>query len=336
MRESRFVDAMLYDGLSSDEHEVVLEFTPTKRIKIEKFGIDVAFDEVQISSRLASTPRILKFPNKVVVKTLQNDTIDEIIEQLYNDEQMVHKIEKSWIWTMVSLVFMVVFVGFLLTYGSSFGAKFIADKLPADSLDKISQISLEQMVSSDMLKPTKLSLNQKRTIQSHFDRLINGDKKYKLHFYSAPDIGANAFALPSGDIVLTDQLVAKSKDDNFIDIMGVLAHEKGHVVKKHSLQGAIKSAILASIVGYISGDITSIAVALPTLLIENGYSREFEEEADMYAVIELSKLGVEIRPMAELFKELGKEEMNATSADKYFSTHPLTEDRVKFFNKFIN
>lgn len=336
MQDSIFIQGLLYDGISSDEHQVVMEFTLTSRVKILSFSIDVAFNEVNISPRLASTPRLLKFPNKMLVKSLQNDEIDKIVEHLRDDEQMIHKIEKSWLWSFVAVALMGIFIWLLLSVGADVSAKVISTMLPQNSLDKISQISLEQMKDGDMLKPTKLSINQKKIIQSHFDRLANGDKRYKLHFYSAPQIGANAFALPSGDIVLTDQLVAKSKDDNFIDIMGVLAHEKGHVVKKHSLQGAVKTAISGAIIGYLTGDVSSIAAALPSVLIENGYSREFEEEADSYAVVELAKLGEPIKPMAKLFEALGESEGNASSVDKYFSSHPLTEDRIKFFNKFID
>jgi len=63
-----FIDAVLYDGRSSKEHQVVIEFTPERRVVIPSKEIDVALDEVRIASRLGNTPRVLSFPNGIRCK----------------------------------------------------------------------------------------------------------------------------------------------------------------------------------------------------------------------------------------------------------------------------
>jgi len=168
--------------------------------------------------------------------------------------------------------------------------------------------------------------------------LVDGERGYKLHFRSSPKMGPNAFALPSGDIVLTDQLVALSQDDEFRDILGVLAHEKGHVVKKHSLRIAIKTGISGAIIGYITGDVSVLASTIPTILINSSYSREFEHEADVHAVKELKDMNISTKYIATLFEELEKKqggEENATVMSM-FASHPLTSQRIDYFKSYID
>ena len=86
-------------------------------------------------------------------------------------------------------------------------------------------------------------------------------------------MGANAFALPNGTIVVTDDLVKLAEHDD--ELVAVLAHEIGHVVSRHALRRVLQDSGVMLLVAGITGDIVSIsslAAALPTLLIEAKYS----------------------------------------------------------------
>ena len=333
------VDALLYDGITSKEHEVTLDFTFGRRVIIASHNIDVALEDIVIESRLGNTPRVIEFPNGVRCKSEQNDTIDQILLDFNLNKSKTHKIESSLVLTIGSVLLTIGFVWFMLTGGANYSANFLANILPQTSLDKMSELTMEQL-EKGFLKKSKLSERQERIIQAHFDKLTQGDSRYKLHFRSSPEMGANAFALPSGDIVLTDQLVALSRDDEFRDILGVLAHEKGHVVKKHSLRMAIKTGIASAIVGYITGDISVLATTIPTVLINSSYSRDFEREADAHALKEMKKMGVSTIYMAHLFEALAKkyegaEESNSTIG-ALMASHPLTAERIEFFKSHAN
>lgn len=332
------VEALLYDGKSSKEHEVVIDFTFGRRVKIASHNIDIALEELVIESRLGNTPRVLEFPNGVRCKSHENDKIDQLLLDFNINKSKTHKIESSKLLTLSSIVLTIGFVWFMLTGGANYTANFLANILPQTTLNKMSKVTLEQLEES-LLKPSKLTKRQKGIIQAHFDKLVDGDKHYKLHFHSAPQIGANAFALPSGDIVLTDQLVALSRDDDFRDILGVLAHEKGHVVYKHSLRMAIKTGLASVISGYITGDISVVASTIPTVLINSSYSREFEHEADENAVKEMKRLGVSTIYMANLFEALEKksESMESNSTvGSLLASHPLTSERIEYFKRHAN
>ncbi len=331
------IEALLYDGKSSKEHEVSIEFTANRRVVILSHDIDVSLDEVEIESRLGNTPRVIEFENGIRCKSKENDKLDQVLKEFGLSKSKAYKIESSLGLTIGSVLVTIGFIWFMLTTGATYTSNALASILPKSTLDKVSDISMGQL-EDNYLHPSKLSDRQKRIIQGHFDALTEGEAGYKLHFRSSPQIGPNAFALPSGDVVLTDQLVALSQDDEFRDILGVLAHEKGHVVKKHSLRIAIKTGISGAIIGYITGDVSVLASTIPTVLINSSYSREFEHEADVYAVKELNEMNVSTEYISKLFEMLDKKygnDNNSSDIMGMFASHPLTSERIDYFKSYI-
>jgi len=332
------IEAQLFDGKSSKEHLVTIEFTADRRVKIESHAIDVPLEAVEITNRLGNTPRLLKFPNGIRCKSSQNDAIDTILKRLNVKESPIHKLERSWKIALASIVFIATIVLFMLTIGADYTASFLAKKLPEHTLDKASKNTLK-MLDREYLHKSNLSATKKKKIRLLFQRLVGNDKRYHLYFRSSPQMGPNAFALPNGDVVLIDSLVYLDKDPNLYGVLGVLAHEKGHVVYKHGLKGLIKGTIVASVVGYISGDLSYITSILPTMILTSKYSREFESQADSYAKSELHKLGISTKPLAMLFINLEKfihKKEKGKSSLEYFpwlSGHPVTKKRVAFFSK---
>ena len=330
------IRAKMYDGTSSKEHSVIIEFTKDKRLIIASHNIDVPLESVKISSRLGSTPRVIHLPNGERCKSDENDKIDEILDSLNIKRSKVHKLERSWKLAIASVVLIASFVAFMLTGGANYSAEVLAKVLPQNTLDYASRRALAQL-DKHYLHKSNLSAEKKAKILAMFQKLTDKDKRYKLHFRSSPQMGANAFALPSGDVVLLDELVFLDKDKELRGVLGVLAHEKGHVVYKHGLKGIIKGAVATTVVGYITGDLSFIATTLPTILVTSSYSREFESQADQYAKSELKRLGISSKPLAKLFINLEDfynkkhKENNSTKYLDWMSSHPATKDRVKFF-----
>jgi len=330
------ISAKMYDGVSSQEHSVIIEFTPNRRLIIASHNIDVSIDRVKISSRLGNTPRVLHLPDGQRCKSQENDKIDEILDKLQIKRSKIHKLERSWKLAVAAVAFIAVFVVFMLTAGADWTANFLAKALPQNTLTKVSKDALKRL-DGKYLHKSNLSKEKKEKILAIFKKLTNGDKRYVLHFRSSPLMGANAFALPSGDIVLLDELVFLDKDKELRGVLGVLAHEKGHVVYRHGLRGLIKGTVATAVVSYITGDLSFIVTTLPTAVITSKYSREFETQADHYAKSELKRLHVSSKPLAKLFVNLEDfykkkhKDSNSTNSMVWFSSHPLTKDRVKYF-----
>lgn len=136
----------------------------------------------------------------------------------------------------------------------------------------------------------------------------------------------NAFALPGGKAFYFSALldVTESQDE----FAGVLAHELGHVARRHAMQQLISSAGTGLLIGFILGDMTGISVAggLGAALIDSRFSREEEAEADRFAADNARRLGFRASALASLLERVaGDDEFTAALA--LLSTHPLTTER---------
>lgn len=206
-----------------------------------------------------------------------------------------------------------------------------------------------------VLSPTELAQQRQSTLQNQFAFLTAGlqDFRFTLRFRKGNMVGANAFALPDGTIVMTDELVALA--DNDFELQSVLLHEIGHVVNRHSLRQLIENSSSALLVIWLTGDIeagSSWFATLPTLLLHASYSRDIEWEADAYALEQMRTANISPQYFADLMKKLDTANLSpATGNDKradgnstdnarekstddwldYISTHPPTVDRIKRF-----
>jgi Zn-dependent protease with chaperone function len=131
------------------------------------------------------------------------------------------------------------------------------------------------------------------------------DHEFKLIFRKSPRIGANAFALPSGIVVVTDELVTLARNDN--EIIAVLAHEIGHVVHRHALRRLLQDSTVVLVIAAVTGDIasiTSLAATIPVVLVEAKYSRDFEREADDYSLQYLRTNDISPRHFADILQRM--------------------------------
>ena len=115
---------------------------------------------------------------------------------------------------------------------------------------------------------------------------------YRLEFRQGGLIGANAFALPSGIIVMTDELVEMAETDD--ELVAVLAHEVGHVRGRHALRQLLQAAGVSALAFALLGDVSSISALLSAApaLLHAKHSRDFEREADGFAKQWLRENGI--------------------------------------------
>ena len=132
-----------------------------------------------------------------------------------------------------------------------------------------------------------------------------------------------------GDIVMIDELVALAKDDR--EIYAVLAHELGHLEKRHSLRQLLQGTIVGLVISWYLGDISSILASAPAAILQARYSRDFEREADAFGASMLMHNNISPGYLANMLERLEKahgRERDKESYD-YFSTHPGADERVR-------
>jgi predicted Zn-dependent protease len=114
----------------------------------------------------------------------------------------------------------------------------------------------------------------------------------------------------------------------YADVLGVLAHEAGHLHYKHSLRLVIKAGITGIIVGYLIGDLSSFVATTAHRLLSLSYSRQFEEQADDYAILLLHKNKISTIPLAQMLEKISQP-VGSEDIPVFLSTHPVTKERVK-------
>ncbi len=155
--------------------------------------------------------------------------------------------------------------------------------------------------------------------------------------YNVKDI--NAFACPDGSVRVFAALMDMMDDD---ELLGIIGHEIGHVVKRHSkkafktqlLTGALKDAI-ASTGGRAAALTESQLGTLGESLINAKYSQKQECEADDCGYEFLVKNGRNPWGMVKSFEKLQSLEGNqkSTIITKMFSSHPDTKARIDRMTK---
>lgn len=298
---------------------------------------------IELSSRLGNTPRFLDFPGAGRFETLHNDAIDDLLRGTDAQQGLAYRLESSWRLVLLSLVLAISFAWGGIRYGIPALAETLAFRLPASVGTHLGAGTLA-LLDRAALKPSTLPAARQQALRARFlafaqatDPSLEVDIQFRD---AARSLGANALALPSGTLVFTDQLVNLAEHDD--ELLAVLAHELGHLARRHALRQVLQSSGLGLVILVVTGDVSSISAsvsAIPVVLTELGYSRAFEYEADRYAAQALAAQNIPASRLTTLLERLEQangctkphEECPDASPDgrwaSYLSTHPSTAER---------
>lgn len=313
--------------------------------------------EFTIEPPLGKIRRVVKFADGGRFETDRLPEFAKLEKDLGKNRGLsfVNWLESSWKWALGSLVATAVFALLFFFYGLPAMSQWAADASPSSFLAVLDEEAIEMLDNGKYMSASQLSQQRQLNIIRQFEKVktwadsnsLGGKYPYRLLLRNGEPkenngggfaIGANAFALPNGTIVMTDQLIALSKDDS--ELMGVLAHEIGHVQHRHSLASIYRAAGVGVIVVAVTGDLvstTTMAAAVPVALLHNGYSRKAESESDALAGEYLMKYHKTTKPLRDLLARL---EQDDKSADEHSVTagseivelamsHPDTKKRIE-------
>jgi Zn-dependent protease with chaperone function len=292
--------------------------------------------QVSVSPRLGSIARRFELPGGAMFETFDNDGTDALLDaaRLRGLEGWVDRLERSW----RSVVFSILVAGAAGYSFVAFGIPAIAQGLALHTPAAMSVLLSDQtlgIMDKVYLSPTQLSPKERDKARELFARVASyaprGRAGYRLEFRDGGKaIGANAFALPDGRIVLTDQLWKLVKNDD--EIEGVFAHEMAHVDHAHGLQRLYEAAMVPAAIAVATGDLSQVSqlsVVLPGILVEQAYSRGFEQQADDDAARLLLRMGGHPGRMADLLERLDAAHCRKGGcAPNWLGSHPETAVRA--------
>lgn len=324
-----------FDGTRSHAHPVTV-VCDDGTVRVYGETHDVARHEplstLTITPPLGQARRALQFPDGARCEThdLAAMTALDALRGSTWSMRLVHGLESHWRLVGACVVGLVLWLWLFTVHGIPWLANYAAFATPPHLLAGISERSLE-VFDRMLFQPSALPIERAAHLQERFAQLtdeIGTLPGYRLVLRSSPDLGANAFALPSGLIVMTDELIDLADDER--EILGVLAHEVAHVEQRHGLRNIYQSAGIFLLLAVLTGDVTSInstAGSIPTLLIEMGYSRHFEREADAHAAAYMLAQGWGTTPLQKLLQRLTGDGESMVPA--FLTTHPGTTERLE-------
>lgn len=301
-------------------------------LELESGKIEYQFQDLVFSSRLGNTPRRIEFPDNRLCETEDNSAVDMLLQKhgVENNNLFLHLLESRLRYVFTAVVITVLVTMGTVSYGIPALAKQVAFLVPLDSSSTLGDDVLAAL-DGIVLEATKLSEQERQVVSSRFLEMssnIKGGYSFSLVFRDGGEMGANAIALPTGTIVVTDQLVKQAEDLH--EIEAILAHEIGHIIHRHSLRELVQVSTVGLLIMAITGDLSTISAlsaSLPTILVETHYSREFEREADQYAYDYLVQN--DISPVH--FRNIIQRITEGEESGGFLSTHPSVAERSSMF-----
>lgn len=357
------LQGLYYDGQTAESHNLQLELDDQGMIISDPPIIQpVVFKEITLSRRVGNIPRTLTFPSGGVFETTDHETLETWLDQQQVSHGLAHKLESSTQYAIAALVFVLLFIAWTYFYGIPWFSKQAANALPAEASVYIGHGAMESM-DERFFSESALDAERQHSLTEQFTQLLpssenDGEIEYKLLFREGGYIGANAFALPDGTVVITDELITLATHDE--EILSILLHEIGHVEHRHSLRRVISHSGLAILTVLITGDVSSageLILALPNILMDSSYSRDHEWEADGYALKKMQQKGIPTSYFADIMErlesyqpEIDSDTDHESIADEecedednpdygwldYMSSHPASKDRITRFRSVEN
>lgn len=173
--------------------------------------------------------------------------------------------------------------------------------------------------------PEKIPPRDQEFVDSVGSRLAEAvkDPRIRFSFAAVASSTANAYALPGGFVFITGALLKLTGYDRDA-VAFFLGHEIAHITKGHARDRLTANTLLHAVSSRLSG-----AGQLMRQLLDKGYSRALEQEADREAVRLAKAAGFDARASIRALEQLSSVAADNSGLAEYFSTHPSFTERIR-------
>nr|WP_295770748.1 M48 family metallopeptidase [Rhodoferax sp.] len=279
-------------------------------LRIVGDGIDrtVALRTMQWPERTRHGMRIAHLEGGGSVQSDDSDAWDAWSQAAGLHDSLVVRLQRSWRAVALSLLALVALIVALQQWGVPVAARAIVALTPRTVDAAIGDYTLAA-IDEHLMQPSALPAQQALQIQQALAKAVAGMPTGTVPQWQlvlrASKLGPNALALPNGTIILTDDMVTMV-DGNEDVLVGVLAHELGHVQQRHGMRMLVQVAALGALAGAVVGDFSSLLASVPALMGQASYSRQAEQEADAMSVDVLRHARLSPLVMVTMFDKLAE------------------------------
>ncbi|ATU91943.1 M48 family metallopeptidase [Phyllobacterium zundukense] len=292
-----------------------------------------------VTERVGNVLRRLTLANGSVFETPDNDAIDALVAVAKGGRAgWIHRAERFHPRLVMFAVLAILFIIGIYRFALPALVELAVAVTPPVVPEIMARGTL-QTLDATTFDTTALSPDERSKLREGFERLKArsglDSGRFRLEFRQGGLIGPNAFALPDGTVVITDELVKFADGDTEL-LLGVLAHEIGHVELEHSLRQFYRSVGAAGLIMLIGGDIGS---GMEDILVQGGgllalsYSRAQEADADRHSVRLMAKAGYDPEAIGRFFTLL-ESKLHDDSGTNILATHPGTPERRKAVHEY--
>ncbi len=328
-------DGTYFDGASAAATAVRVDLIGRRLIIWANDGRllrQTSLRELELSEPFAHAPRLALLPDGATLEVPDSRGYTQTLGNAGQPPALIARLQAWWPATIVALVLLVASMVFAYTRGIPAAAKWAAFALPVGLEQRIGLQVLDAL-DHQHLAPSNLAASRRSALEHRFvpaaQRVAPNVVFYIEYRAVSEGTGINAFALPGGTIVLLDGLVEKAGNDD--QVLAVLGHELGHVANKHGMRNVLQALGIGALAGLVWGDFAGIAANVPVIAGVLRYTRDFEREADDFAISFLRANDIPIYALIDFF-EIVHQLRGKSDADplpEFFSSHPATAERIR-------
>ena len=327
------VAALYFDGRSARAHAVTMRVCDgALRIEGEAVARSEQLAALRLSEPMGDAARLISFADGAHLEVRDHAALAGLLDATgHRDAAMVR-------WAFQPRMVIMMLAAFLLLlwlmwqYGVPWAARVAAPYVPSAAMTALSERTVEWLDQS-LTRPSTLAPSRQQTLRDGLSAMavLDGEPiRHTLLFRAGGPLGPNAFALPDGTLIVTDELVALADDD--APVLAVLTHELGHVHQRHGVRMLLQGSMTALFMVWYLGDISSLLASAPTALVQAGYSRSMEREADDFAAGMLRARGQSPLLLAGMLEKLasahGDTAEGMAGSMSWLSSHPDTAERI--------
>src|SRR6202790_1778167 len=323
------VHANYFDGRSTRVRAVNLSVAGEDLIIAgEDINFRVPFARVKVDERLGRAPRRLRLQDGTFCEVRDLDALDTLLSSTAHRDGWVDRMQRHLPFVLFSIITCVALAVVAYKWGLPWAAAKGAHHLPP-AIGKTLSVQTLKLLDGKFLLRSKVAEDRRQALHDKFHALRlpeGGTPVSELLFRSSPQLGANAFTLPDGTIVVLDDLLTSIGGDP--QALAVFAHELGHAHGRHGLQLLLQSSAVGAFWTLYVGDISILLAAAPAALVQARYSQDLEKQADDYGAALLVQNGMSPALLADALKKLA-ESRSGSSKGGYLSSHPSTDERMR-------